>query len=115
MKRLWLTIGSVLLGLSAAFPALAQQRYDDSFWHPAWGWGHMFFGGLMMIVFWGGIIALVVLLVRWLSRNDALGRSDTSDSGSSRRPTPLEILQERYARGEIDKQEYEERRKDLSR
>ena len=74
----------------------------------SYGWGHMFFGGLMMIVFWGGLIALVVLLVRWLSRND------TSASGPSRRPTPLEILQERYARGEIDKQEYEERKKDLS-
>lgn len=114
MKRLWLSVGTLLLGLSVAFPALAQ-RYDDSFWHPAWGWGHMFFGGLMMIVFWGGVIALVVLLVRWLGRTDTLGRIDTSGSGSSRGPTPLEILQERYARGEIDKQEYEERRKDLSR
>ena len=80
-----------------------------------YGWGHMFFGGLMMIVFWGGVIALVVLLVRWLSRSDTLGRNETPTSGSSKRPTPLEILQERYARGEIDKQEYEERSKDLSR
>ncbi|QEA37660.1 hypothetical protein FGL86_00290 [Pistricoccus aurantiacus] len=108
MKRLWLSVGTLLLGLPVVFPAQAEP-YGDSFWHPAWGWGHMFFGGLMMIVFWGGLIALVVLLVRWLSRND------TSASDPSRRPTPLEILQERYARGEIDKQEYEERKKDLSR
>lgn len=110
MKRLLWSVCSLLLGLSAAVPALAQ-RYDDApgFWHPAWGWGHMFFGGFMMIVFWGAIVVLVVLLVRWLAHTDASG------STTSRRPTPLEILQERYARGEIEKQEFEERKRDLSR
>ncbi|HSH49366.1 MAG TPA: SHOCT domain-containing protein [Halomonas sp.] len=114
MRHLWLSICTLMLGFSATSPALAQ-RYDDSFWHPAWGWGHMLFGGLMMLVFWGGVIALAVLLVRWLSRTNTPDRGGVSESGLSRRPTPLEILQERYAKGEIDKQEYEERRKDLSR
>ena len=111
MKRLRLSVCSLLAGLSVAFPALAQ-RYDEvpGFWHPAWGWGHMLFGGLMMIIFWGAIAVLIVLLARWL------GRSDAPDvATSSRHPTPLEILQERYARGEIDKPEFEERKRDLSR
>lgn len=106
MKHIARSVCTLLLGLSAALPALAQPYgQDPGFWHPGWGWGHMLFGGLMMIAFWGGIIVLVVLLVRWL------GSSGTPDH--PRRPTPLEILQERYARGEIDRQAYEERKRDL--
>ncbi|KXS36641.1 MAG: putative membrane protein [Halomonadaceae bacterium T82-2] len=71
------------------------------------GWGHMLFGGLMMVLFWGAVIALAVLLVRGLTR----GRSEAAHQ----RPTALELLQERYARGEIDQQEYERRRRDLKR
>jgi putative membrane protein len=49
---------------------------------------------------------LIVLLVRWIAVTDGGGRGNTPA-----RPTPLEILQERFAKGEIDKQEHEERRK----
>jgi len=70
----------------------------------------MIFGGLMMIAFWGGIIVLIVFLVRWLG-----GRSGAShESSPTSHRSPHEILQERFARGEIDKKEYEERRKVLS-
>ena len=55
-----------------------------------WGWGWMFSSGLMMLLFWGGIIALVALAVRGLSCGGA--------SRSEARPTPLEIAQARYAR-----------------
>ncbi len=110
MKRSLLSLCSLLLGLSTVVPALAQHHDDfPGFWHSGWGWGHMLFGGLMMILFWGGLIVLVVVLVRWLDSRK------TSGADTSRRPTPLELLQERYARGEIDKQEYEERKHDLSR
>lgn len=92
-----------------ALPALAQ-RFEDhpGFWHPASGWGHMVFGGLMMIIFWGGVIALIVMLIRWL------GHSDRSSHGDRRHPSPLEILDERYARGEIEREEYRQRRQDLT-
>ncbi|QEA40758.1 SHOCT domain-containing protein [Pistricoccus aurantiacus] len=71
-----------------------------------YGWGHMLFGGLMMVLFWGTVIALAVFLVRGLVR----GRDNAI---SHQRPTALELLQERYARGEIDQQEYEQRKRDL--
>ena len=75
----------------------------------SYGWGHVLFGGLMMVLFWGAVIALVVFLVRGLTR----GRSEVGDDVSHQRPTALDILQERYARGEIDQQDYEQRKRDL--
>lgn len=91
----------------AASTALAQGVAErDMWWHPGWGYGHMMFGGLMMIVFWGGVILLIVLAVRWLG-------GERAASPGSVRPNPLDILKERYAKGEIDRQEYEERRKVL--
>nr|WP_298379424.1 SHOCT domain-containing protein [uncultured Halomonas sp.] len=73
-----------------------------------YGWGHMFFGGIMMILFWGGIIVFVI----WFFRSS--GQDDNPRTGFYRRPNALDLLQERYARGEIDKQEYEERKRDLT-
>jgi putative membrane protein len=78
-------------------------------WDSDWGWGGMMGGGLGMILFWGLIILLIVLAVRWLG---AFGSS--RGSAALIEKTPLQVLQERYARGEIDKEEYEERRKTLT-
>jgi putative membrane protein len=73
------------------------------------GWGHMFFGGFMMLFFWAGLIALIALAVRWVS-------SGTGGSGpmSSSVKTSRQILEERFARGEIDKDEFEDRKKALA-
>ncbi len=77
-------------------------------------WGWMLFGGLMMILFWGGIIALAVVILRTFivgnSRAVSSGPSSASSSGSA-----LEILNERYAKGEIDREEFEFIRLDLAR
>lgn len=62
----------------------------------------------MMIVFWGGIILLVVMLAR------GLGAGGYRDASSPTRQSPIEILQERFAKGEIDKKEYDDRRRILS-
>ena len=64
----------------------------------------MGFGGVFMILFWALIILGIVALGRWLFSSTGSG-----DSGKR----PLEILQQRYARGEIDRDQYERMRQDL--
>ncbi|OHA91799.1 MAG: hypothetical protein A2758_01290 [Candidatus Zambryskibacteria bacterium RIFCSPHIGHO2_01_FULL_49_18] len=63
------------------------------------GW---FGGGIMMIVFWVLFIALIVWIVRELG-----GRNSKSNSNA------LDILKERYAKSEINKEEFESKKKDL--
>ncbi len=67
------------------------------------GWGMHFMGPL----FWIFIIVGVVLLVRWL-----MGSANT-DSKNHAQESALEILNKRYARGEIDRETYERMKKDL--
>lgn len=71
-----------------------------------WGTGSMlgwFGGGIMMIVFWGLFILFMIWIVREASGRNTHHRSDA-----------LEILKERYAKGEISKEEFESKRKDIS-
>ena len=70
------------------------------------GFGGFWFMPIIMIVFWGLVIWGIVALVRGVSSPGNSGSSNQADSA-------LEILKRRYARGEITKQEYEERKKDL--
>jgi putative membrane protein len=58
---------------------------------------------LLMLAFWGLVIWGLVVGIRWLTRQGGDGRPDGA----------LEILRERYARGEIGKEEFEARRRDL--
>ena len=69
------------------------------------GYGGM---GLGMILFWGLIIAVIVLLVRGFGTRSGVSGKNTPDK------TAMDILRQRYARGEIDKAELEEKRRDLS-
>lgn len=69
------------------------------------GWG-MGFGGPFMLLFWVLVIVGVVVLVKWIAGQSSSGRD-------ARGKTALEILQERYARGEIDREEYEQKKRDL--
>lgn len=70
-----------------------------------WGWGSggMFLGPLFMLVWLAILVAVIVLVVRWLAGGPM---------GAPNR-TPREILDERFAKGEIDHEEYEKRRKTL--
>lgn len=60
-----------------------------------------------MIIFWVAAIVSVALLVKWLAASP--GKADGPSTGES----PIEILKRRYAAGEIGKEEFEEKKKDL--
>ena len=68
-----------------------------------WSWG-MGFGGIFMILFWALIVLGIVALGKWLF--SSAGQVDSSKRA-------LEILQERYARGEISRDQFERMRQDL--
>lgn len=67
------------------------------------GWG-MGFGWPFMAIFWILIVICIVYLVRQIAGNA---------KGGERDETALDILKKRYARGEINKEEFEEKKKDL--
>lgn len=68
------------------------------------GWG-LGFGWIFMVIFWGLIVLGVVALVRWLA----------TSPGDRDGKTALDILEQRYARGELERKEYEQKRKDLQK
>ncbi len=72
-----------------------------------WGWlGPLHW--LIPLLFWALIIAAVVILVRYaMDRRGPL-------PPSARRSSALDILEERYARGEIDRDEFLQRKKDIA-
>ena len=69
------------------------------------GWGPGF-GLIFMILFWALIILVVIAIVKWL-----MGAS--GDKGSQSPKSARQILEERYARGEIDREEFDQKRRDL--
>jgi putative membrane protein len=72
------------------------------------GYGMGIFGGLFMLLFWGLIIVGLILLVRWLWDHTRTG--GTQGGGES----ALEILKRRYAKGEINKEEFDRMKRDLA-
>jgi putative membrane protein len=69
-------------------------------------WGnHWMFGGFMWVV-WILLLVGLFLLIRWLVLQ--------GKSGREKEESPLEVLKKRYARGEIDKEEFEQKKKDLT-
>lgn len=75
-------------------------------WGTGWGSGGMWLGPLFMIALLALLIGLIAALVRWLGGG--------SDDGGRRVRTARDILDERYARGEIDREEYQRRRTDIA-
>ena len=77
------------------------------FWSDGMGWW-MIFGGIWMVLFWGGLIVLIAWGIKKLTER---GSNGSRGSGSRR---PLDIAKERYANGEITREEFEQIKKDLS-
>ncbi len=75
-----------------------------------WGWPMMGFGGIGMIfgfIFFVAIVIGVILLIVWLVRRPGYNITDKTSTHS------LEILKERYAKGELTKEQYENMKKEL--
>jgi putative membrane protein len=85
-----------------------HQGYDMG----PWSWGWEFSGGwlflIIMAAFWIAVMLAIIFLIRWL----AISASRKS-RGSKPEDSAMEILRMRYAKGEINKEEFEEKKKDL--
>jgi putative membrane protein len=88
-------------------------------WGSGWGGGHMmggwgsgygmgWLGIIIMLAFWILVIVGIIFLIRWLAV-----QTKREGSGPGAEESALEILKKRYARGEIGKEEFEEKKKDL--
>lgn len=71
---------------------------DFGGWVPGLGW-------VFMLLFWVLVIVGILAIVKWLM---------TGSGGQQTTKTPLQILEERYARGEIDRDEFEQKKRDLT-
>jgi putative membrane protein len=92
--------------------AFAQQRGEYGGWAMGpgmmGGWGMGWFGMIFMFVFWILVVVGLVLLIKWLIQTTSGGKTDRSKG-----PKALDILKERYARGEISKEEFDTIKQDL--
>ncbi len=122
--RLFAIVGAIAL---EALPAFAQPGPDvgpgygyGHMWDGGWGWGWypgMIFGPLMMLIFVVGVIAVFVWLVRGFGHGaygHFHGRGTCPRCGFGGGRGALDTLEQRFAKGEIDKAEFEEKRKLLS-
>lgn len=104
-KRLGMASAALAVLLSGAGMAYSQPwggRGNMMGWGHGWGW----LGILLMVIVWALVILGIVALIRWLWMAGPR-------RGAAPGPSPLDILKQRYARGEINKEEFEQKKKDL--
>jgi len=114
IKNLLLTVSAFLVFVAVMFPqrqALADWGSQYGGWGMGpgmMGWGMGWLGMVMMLAFWALVIVALVVLIKWLAQ------ASKGTTPGTRGSQPLEILKERYARGEIDKEEFEAKKRDLT-
>lgn len=112
MKERLTNVPMILTAALWTAAPLAQASADSAGGgHYGWdgGWGHMMSGSLTMVLFLGLVILGIVFTVRWLAGRSSAGAGSPAAGQSS-----LEILRERFARGEIDKEEFDDRKRALA-
>lgn len=78
--------------------------------------GYLPIGGLgwiFMLVFWCLVIWLFVAMIKGGFNQGHLCGRDHDHNGRAKEKSPLDILKERYAKGEINKKEFEDKKQDL--
>ena len=112
-----LFVGGKMLLISAA-SAFAQAGPGQS---PREEYMHHPFGGMMSggwlgmafhVVFFILILIVLVLVIKWLLMQSSQSKREDK-AIPEQKSRSLEILKERYARGEIDRQEFEQKKQDL--
>lgn len=113
LKRLSGTSIIIFTLLSLANPVFAQRVSHNG--HPMgprmmseMGW----VGSFIMITFGVLLLVALILFIKWLLMQNQSNASSSPNS-HQQKSSALEILKERYARGEIDKNEFEEKKKDI--
>ena len=109
------TITAMALSVILFSPTAALAEWGDNrSWHMGpgmmGGWGMGWFGGIFMMVFWILVLVGLVFLIKWLVQTTNRVKTDAGNSNRA-----LEILKERYARGEIDTAEFETMKLELSK
>ncbi|HEY5283925.1 MAG TPA: SHOCT domain-containing protein [Polyangia bacterium] len=79
---------------------------DGWMWGHGWGWGGWVLMSVVMVLFLLALIAAIVVAIRYLSASNPAPRESPP---SYARPGPEKLLAERFARGEIDEDEYRRR------
>jgi len=108
MKRNFgLAFAALATGLAVAPLAYGQGYGYGPGMMGGYGWGGGGgFGIIGMLLWWVLIVLGIVLIAKWLFSGGPGGGRTAGDRA-------LEILKERYARGEIDKNEFEQKKRDL--
>lgn len=115
MPSLWIgrtfSLGCLIFFLPLTGRALAQWRdygrWDWGPWTMHW-WMIGWMGSILMVVFWVLVIVAIVYFIRWLVS------SPRRSLGPQAQDSAMEILRNRYARGDISKEEFEQKKKDLT-
>jgi putative membrane protein len=113
MKKIlqWIGGGTFAVLVPLAGNALAQWRgygWEHGPGMMGGGYGGSWLGGILMVIFWIAVIIGIIFLIRWLVQSTGSG-----GHGARSEESAVDILKKRYARGEIDKKEFDARKKDL--